>query len=347
MSNHFYVSIEGVIGVGKTTLARLLSRELEAELLLEVFEENPFLSSFYADRDLYAFQTQIFFLLSRYRQQHHVIPQTLSRSSLISDYTFAKDSLFARLNLARDELAMYERMHEILAESITPPDLLVYLRASTDVLLKRIAIRDRVYERGMSEKYIDNLRRAYEEFIVQYHDSPVLVIDTDELDYVHNSQDLALVVGRVRSALAQGDYQRPLPQMDAELDAAETLRVAETRRRLPDFQRWHRAFDQEKGFLDDLYFNYIALTEEVGELGRALKHTWRVQDSLYAQTGNRREAQDRAMSAHLPAIQEELADLLAFVLKLSNDAGIDLEKAYLDKMRRNQERDWPLPGGGC
>ncbi|MBN1582836.1 MAG: deoxynucleoside kinase [Anaerolineae bacterium] len=340
MPTNFYIAIEGVIGVGKTTLARLIGQQIGAELLLEVFEENPFLSSFYADRDLYAFQTQIFFLLSRYRQQHNVIRQTLARSPLISDYTFAKDRLFAELNLENDELAMYHRVHEILAEKITPPDLLIYLRAGTDTLMKRIAVRDRVYERGMSREYIEELRVAYEAFFADYVDTPVLVIDTDDLDYVRRANDLAYVVGRVRSALTEGDYQPSLPQLDMDLDTAEVLRVAETRRRLPDFQRWHQALDVEKGFLTDLYFNYIALTEEVGELGRAFKNAWRTQDALMAQVGNRQEAQDRALSEHLPAIQEELADLLAYVLKLSNYVGIDLEETYLNKMRQNKGRTW-------
>jgi len=122
LPKNLYIAVEGGIGVGKTTLARLIKDEFDAELLLEVFEENPFLGDFYADRERYAFQTQIFFLLSRYRQQHKVIQQTLKRSSLISDYTFAKDRLFAHLNLGDDELSMYERVHTILAEKISTPD---------------------------------------------------------------------------------------------------------------------------------------------------------------------------------------------------------------------------------
>src|SRR5512136_940416 len=147
---HPYIAIEGAIGVGKTTLARFLGEGLSAELLLEVFEENPFLSDFYADRARYAFQTQIFFLLSRYRQQHSVIANTISRMPLVSDYLFAKDWLFAHLNLAGDELAMYERVHAILGEQIPAPALVVYLKASTDTLLQRIAHRDRPYERKMA-----------------------------------------------------------------------------------------------------------------------------------------------------------------------------------------------------
>jgi deoxyguanosine kinase len=340
MPRNFFLAIEGAIGVGKTTLARLLGHELGAELLLEVFEENPFLSDFYADRDRYAFQTQIFFLLSRYRQQHQIIQQTLAQSPLISDYTFAKDRLFAELNLADDELVMYRRVHAILAEKIIVPDLVVHLRASTDTLMERIALRDRSYERGMSRAYLDRLREAYERFFVGYTDAPVLVIDTDDLNYVRDTEALAYVLGRVRSALAEGDYQRPLPQLETMPTVVETLRAAETRRRLTDFQRWHQALDADKGFLTDLYFNYIALTEEMGELGRSLKKAWRTQEALYAQVGNRREAQDRALQEGLPAIREELADVLAYVLKLANYAGVDLEEAYLDKMRHNENRVW-------
>src|SRR5512141_1703406 len=143
-----YVAIEGVIGVGKTTLARLLRPAFQAEILLEIFEENPFLSDFYADRERYAFQTQIFFLLSRYHQQRRTVPDMLSAGkTLIADYTFAKDSLFARINLQGDELDMYYKVHEALGEKIPKPDLIVYLRAATPVLMQRIALRDRSYER--------------------------------------------------------------------------------------------------------------------------------------------------------------------------------------------------------
>jgi deoxyguanosine kinase len=334
MSGNYYLAIEGAIGVGKTTLARLLGRELGVELLLEVFEENPFLSDFYADRARYAFQTQIFFLLSRYRQQHRVIQQTLAEASLISDYTFAKDRLFAELNLANDELEMYRRVHSALAEKIARPDLTLYLRADTDVLMERIVLRDRSYERGMSRDYIHNLRLAYERFFADYTNSPVIAIDTDDLNYVRDADALAYVVSRIRSALAEGDYQRPLPQLEAMPDVAQTLRAAETRRRLPDFQRWHRALDADQDLLSDLYFNYIALTGEMGGLGRVLTEARQVQESLLAQVGNRREAQDRALGENLPAIRTELANLLACVLRLSNDAGVDLEEAYLELMRR-------------
>ncbi len=211
MPRYPYIAVEGVIGVGKTTLARLMCDSLQAELLLEVFEENPFLSDFYADRDRYAFQTQIFFLISRYHQQHRVIEPILARAPLVSDYSFAKDRLFAHLNLAGDELDMYDRVHSVLAEKIPQPDLVVYLRAGVDTLMERIAMRDRPYERTMSRDYITDLRKAYETFFTDYRDAPVLSIDTDNLNWVGDPEALSYVVGRVRAALEDGFEQRRLP----------------------------------------------------------------------------------------------------------------------------------------
>ncbi|KAF0109199.1 MAG: putative deoxynucleoside kinase [Anaerolineaceae bacterium] len=198
-----YIAIEGVIGVGKTTLARLLQPAFDSEILLEVFEENPFLSDFYADRERYAFQTQIFFLLSRYHQQRRGVREILATGkSLISDYTFAKDALFARINLKNEELEMYKRVHEALAEKITMPDLLVYLHAGTDILMQRIAMRDRTYERAMERDYIQQLNEAYEEFFSRpYDNTPVLVIDTDPLDFVRQPEHLDLIGDQIRKAL--------------------------------------------------------------------------------------------------------------------------------------------------
>ena len=209
-----YFAIEGVIGVGKTTLARLLQPAFQANLLLEVFEENPFLSDFYSDRARYAFQTQIFFLLSRYHQQHSNVPRLLANGQvLISDYTFEKDALFASINLKDDELLMYKRVHEALAEKIPPPDLILYLRAKTDVLMQRIAMRDRPYERQMEYDYIDELNQAYDEFFLINHSRtiPVLMIDFESLDTVRNTADLNLVENRIRQALLLAPFQPELP----------------------------------------------------------------------------------------------------------------------------------------
>lgn len=208
-----YLAIEGVIGVGKTTLARLLKPVFQADLLLEVFEENPFLSDFYSDRERYAFQTQIFFLLSRYHQQRRAVPDFLKNGNhLVADYTFEKDALFARINLQGDELEMYHRVHEALAEKIPLPDLILYLRADTDILMQRIQMRDRPYERNMEYAYIDQLNRAYDEFFAgdDHQGTPVLVLDTNELDYVRRLEDLKWVENRIRQTLRLSPFQAEL-----------------------------------------------------------------------------------------------------------------------------------------
>ena len=216
-----YVAIEGVIGVGKTTLARLLQPAFQASLVLEVFEENPFLSDFYADRQRYAFQTQIFFLLSRYYQQRRSMPEILKQGEpLITDYTFAKDALFARINLNGDELEMYYRVHDALAEKIPLPNLIVYLRADTAVLMQRIASRDRPYERNMELNYIDQLNKAYDTFFIENQARnvtgtvTVLTLDTNELDYIRRVEDLKWVENRIRQALKQVPFQAALPLVE-------------------------------------------------------------------------------------------------------------------------------------
>jgi deoxyguanosine kinase len=216
-----YVAIEGVIGVGKTTLARLLQPVFQSALVLEVFEENPFLSDFYSDRQRYAFQTQIFFLLSRYYQQRRSVPEIIKHGeSLITDYTFAKDALFARINLMGDELEMYYRVHDALAEKIPLPNLIVYLRADTDVLMQRIASRDRPYERNMERDYIDQLNRAYDAFFIDNQvrnvvgNVTVLPLDTNEVDYIRRVDDLKWVETRIRQTLKQVPFQAMLPLID-------------------------------------------------------------------------------------------------------------------------------------
>ncbi|MCX6055715.1 MAG: deoxynucleoside kinase [Chloroflexi bacterium] len=208
-----YFAIEGVIGVGKTTLARLLQPYFNAELVLEVFEENPFLSNFYVDRSRYAFQTQVFFLLSRYHQQRRNINEQLEQTkSVISDYTFEKDALFARINLKGDELDMYYNVQEALSEKITPPNLVVYLRATTETLVHRIAQRDRPYERSIERDYIELLNRSYDDYYLDSsHTSPVLIIETDGLDFVGRAEDLELIRLRIRQAVQIAPFQPHLP----------------------------------------------------------------------------------------------------------------------------------------
>ena len=257
MPNFPFIAIEGVIGVGKTTLARMLAPDFSGETLLEVFEENPFLSDFYGDRARYAFQTQIFFLLSRYRQQHLAVPNALARGPLFSDYTFAKDSLFAHLNLAGDELIVYEKLHSALAEKIPAPNLLVYLRADLDTLMGRIAMRDRPYERGMDRGYIESLRLAYEGFFTAYTASPVLVIDTNHLNIVGDPQACLRVREQIRSALGQGTFQPALAQMPLTIPGTDLMNSAKVHAARPA---------QGSNALHE----FLSLTQSIGNLGAIL-----------------------------------------------------------------------------
>ena len=207
---HQFIAIEGVIGVGKTTLARLLQMPFRAEAIFEVVEENPFLSNFYQDIAKYAFQTQIYFLLSRFRQMQVSAPELLARGNVLSDYILAKDCIFARLTLNADELDMHSRLYPILASKLPQPDLVVYLQASTAVLMERIAQRDRPFERTMARLYIDNLRMAYDEFFANFHDAPLLTIDASQLNFVRNVDDFNAIANRIRAKLGIGEFQRPL-----------------------------------------------------------------------------------------------------------------------------------------
>jgi deoxyguanosine kinase len=177
-----FVAIEGPIGVGKTTLARLMSEPLGAEVVLEVVEENPFLRHFYQDIRGYAFQTQIFFFLSRYRQQQALRRAREQHRPVISDYIFAKDRLFAQMNLDAQELDLYDRLFQLIAPMTPQPDLVLYLTAHLDTLLQRIALRDRPFERAIAPDYLDRLCNAYEEFFDSFEDTTVLRVDTDAVD---------------------------------------------------------------------------------------------------------------------------------------------------------------------
>jgi len=331
MNENKYIAIEGVIGIGKTTLARLLQPHFQSTVLLEVFEENPFLADFYGDRERYAFQTQIFFLLSRYHQQNRAVPEALRKGMLVSDYTFAKDELFAWLNLKDDELAMYGRVHAALSEKIPKPNLIVYLKADHDVVMRRIALRDRPYERDMDPNYIQQLAEAYEAWLNNLADVPVLTIAVDQLDFLASEEDLAFVADQIESALReQTAPPRPIPVQNALLEEG----------RLAAYQQFHRLLDDAKDFDPDLFFNYILLTEEMGEIAKELVQVWRVGKQLVSSGRSPEQAQQEAVNKHRASLRSELADLLAYTLKLANYTGIDLEQAYLDKMRHNIDRDW-------
>jgi len=343
MPQNPYVAVEGVIGVGKTTLARLLQKNLGGVTVLEEFEENPFLSNFYADRARYAFQTQIFFLLSRYRQQTARVPAALREGSVVADYTFAKDRLFAGLLLHGDEMSVYQRVYEALSEKVRRPDLLVYLKANHDVLMARISARDRSYERNMDPDYIEQLRIAYEDFITTYTESPVLAIDTNELNIVDNPDDITHVVERVKSALEIGMYQAHLPGVGMPAATRATNEILEDLesgpQRLSDFQQFHISLDAEKQFDTDLFLNFVLLSEEIGELARVLKKTWEAQSGL-EQSQNTEAARQAAVQQHRAEFRDELADCFAYLLKISNYVGIDLQDAYIEKMAINAQRKW-------
>ncbi len=186
----YYIAIEGVIGVGKTSLAKILCERLNSRLILEKFEENPFLSDFYQDRQRYAFQTQLFFLLSRYRQQMELSQTDVFHRSMVTDYIFAKDRLFAYINLDEKELHLYDQLYSILTREVTKPDLVIYLQADTERLMKNIDLRDRTYERNMDRNYIDSLNQFYNQFFFHYKETPLLIINTTQIDFVNKKEDL-------------------------------------------------------------------------------------------------------------------------------------------------------------
>ena len=181
-----HIAIEGVIGAGKTSLANQLVARLSGKLVLEKFEENPFLPSFYKDPDRFAFQTQIFFLLSRYKQQKELFQADLFHRFLITDYIFEKDKIFAYLNLADDELKLYENLVTSIEHSIPVPDLVVYIQSSVDRLMTNIKQRGRDYERNLSEQYIKDLNEAYNYFFFRYKTAPLLIVNATQIDFVNN-----------------------------------------------------------------------------------------------------------------------------------------------------------------
>lgn len=327
-----FIAIEGVIGVGKTTLARLLQPKFDATVLLEVFEENPFLADFYHDRERYAFQTQLFFLLSRYHQQHKAVPAALQKGNLVSDYTFAKDEIFAWLNLKDDELAMYGRVHAALGEKIPKPDLIVYLHAEHETVMRRIALRDRPYERDMDPDYIRNLARAYNAWLSNGLDTPVLSLDVTELDFLARPEDLAYVAGQIKETLAA--QAPPASPADRQMKLLQNGRLS-------DYQRFHNELDVMKAFDPDLFFNYILLTEEMGEIAGELVRIWSETKQMMNDGRSAEAAHQEAVANRKATLRSELADLLAYTLKLANYAGIDLEQAYREKMKKNIGREWP------
>ena len=206
----YHIAIEGTIGVGKTSLVKVLGELLNAKLILEEFEENPFLVEFYKDSDRYAFQTQLFFLLSRYRQQQELQQTELFTKTLISDYMFIKDRLFAALNLNDMEMSLYNSVAQILEKSVSPPDMVIFLQSDTDRLMHNIKIRGREYEKMIDWKYIDALNQMYNEFFFRYDSSPLLIINTNDIDFVKNKNDLEEIIQFIRTPCEGTRYFNPM-----------------------------------------------------------------------------------------------------------------------------------------
>ena len=201
-----YIAIEGVIGVGKTTLAKRVARSLGASVVLEVVEENPFLPRFYEDPESFSFQTQMFFLLSRYRQQLELSQRDMFEESIIADYIFAKDQIFATLNLGEAELALYRSIVPLLESRLNRPDLVIYLQATTEVLLDRIKRRGRSFEKDISREYLETLTDAYNHFFFHYADTPLLIVNTNEMDLVARDEDYERLLSTVRAHTAGTRY---------------------------------------------------------------------------------------------------------------------------------------------
>jgi deoxyadenosine/deoxycytidine kinase len=205
-----HIAIEGVIGAGKTSLASLVGERLSAKLVLEQFEENPFLSKFYEDQDRYAFQTQMFFLLSRFKQQQELHQADLFHRFLITDYIFEKDKIFAYLNLEDDELKLYENVMSAIEHSVPTADLVVYIQCNVGRLMSNIRARGRDIERNMSEQYIRDLNEAYNYFFFRYKASPLLIVNASQIDFVHNPQHLEDLLFEIfRPNKAPVEYYNP------------------------------------------------------------------------------------------------------------------------------------------
>lgn len=194
MPNNFdFIAIEGVIGAGKTSLASLLAERRNARLVLEEFEDNPFLPKFYEDRERYAFQTQLAFLASRFKQQQNMMSQDLFHEFTISDYIFDKDRIFARLNLDEDEMALYDNIFNIMTGIAAQPDLIIFIQSSVDRLMDNIKQRGRDYERNITREYLTELNDAYNHFFYHYNRSPLIILNATEIDFVNDTEHLSYI----------------------------------------------------------------------------------------------------------------------------------------------------------
>ncbi len=209
-SLYFNISIEGTIGAGKTSLANMISNDLKAKLILEKFEENPFLKDFYGNQDRYAFQTQLFFLLSRYSQHQDLRQVDIFSKIIVSDYMFIKDRLFAALNLNDREMVLYDKVAKILEKDIVYPDLAIFLQADTDKLMSNIKKRGRQYEQDIDWNYIDSLNQVYNEYFFRYDKGPLLIINTNDIDFVNNKDDFKGISNFLNEPIKGRKYYNPI-----------------------------------------------------------------------------------------------------------------------------------------
>jgi deoxyadenosine/deoxycytidine kinase len=205
-----YVAIEGAIGAGKTSLAKKIKDRLNAELLLEQFDTNPFLEKFYGDRSRYAFQTQMFFLINRFKQQEELNQEELFTEYIVSDYLFEKDRIFAYLNLNSEELKLYESLYPLLARNLRKPDLVVYLQSAADRLMYNIKKRSRKIERALNRSYIEELSEAYNHFFFRYNTTPLLIVNSTDIDFVNSDEDFDELFKQIfREDRAVKEYFKP------------------------------------------------------------------------------------------------------------------------------------------
>lgn len=205
-----YIVVEGPIGVGKTSLAKMLAEEFQARRVFERVEDNPFLPKFYKSRELYAFQNQTFFLLNRYQQQVELAQQNLFNQNTVADYLFAKDQIFASLTLSAEELSLYQQIYALLNTRVPKADLVVYLQARPEVLYKRVKKRDKKFERGVTFEYLAEVAQAYNQFFFHYDDTPLLVVNTSEIDFVSSSKDLADLIKEINHMGSGTQHYIPL-----------------------------------------------------------------------------------------------------------------------------------------
>ena len=210
MRNLYYLAVEGPIGVGKTSLVKLLGKKLGAKMVLEEYENNPFLEDFYNDPERFAFQTQLFFLMNRYRQQQDLRQVDMFHNLLITDYMFVKDRLFASLNLDDKELSLYDTVANLLERNVLKPDMVIYLQADTQTLVRNIAKRGRDFETNISFEYLDALSQVYTEYFFKYQETPLIIINTNNIDFVNNNDDLEEVIKYIREPVSGTKFFNPI-----------------------------------------------------------------------------------------------------------------------------------------